>query len=215
MAVYHMHATSLRTMGAAIGEPVERTFRGVRVSVGPAVVLAPSFAPCFTVLAAKLPRPEAISISTKSTLIVSGECVTIEQLKLDGALTIDVADGGELTIESLTVVNDGWAYAELDDAAQAEAEETAAIRGYVLHRTCEGRKLTVGPGESIIITNGKARRSSVTNVHTQKSLRRIERERRQDGANGSGGRGTSAGPSGIEIDIKGQREEGCLCCGMM
>ena len=48
----------------------------------PAVVFAPSFAPCYTLLKAKLPRPASVSVSARSTLLVSGASVVIEQLEL-------------------------------------------------------------------------------------------------------------------------------------
>ena len=163
MAVYHLHAQMLRTLGATVAAPAQRTFRGVDVEVGPAVVLAPSFAPCFTLLAAELPTPRAISIAAGSTLLVRGDAVRIEQLTLSGALVIEVEEGGSLTIKSLTVSNAGWEFTELSDAEAAAADETIAIRGYQLTKH-DARVIRVKAGESILIEAGVAKRQTVTNV---------------------------------------------------
>ena len=55
MAVYHAHACALRLLGCRVAPPRERTFAGVGVPLGPAVVLSPSFCPCLSLLRAKLP----------------------------------------------------------------------------------------------------------------------------------------------------------------
>lgn len=50
MAVYHAHASALRASGCMVGSPRERTFHGVSVPLGAAIVLHPSFAPCMSIL---------------------------------------------------------------------------------------------------------------------------------------------------------------------
>jgi hypothetical protein len=79
MAVYHMHATQLRLLGATVGAPVAASYRGVQLERGPAVVLDPSFAPCFSLLKAKLPTPQQLSVSSRSTLLIKGEQATSAQ----------------------------------------------------------------------------------------------------------------------------------------
>ena len=88
MAVYAAHAAALRLLGATVAPARERTFHGVPVALGPAVVLAPSFCPCLTELRPKLPSPAQIVISERSTLLVDGAHIVIEQLELDGALEV-------------------------------------------------------------------------------------------------------------------------------
>ena len=88
MAVYAAHAAALRLLGARVARARERTFHGVTVALGPAVVLAPSFCPCLSVLRPKLPTPAQICISERSTLLVDGTHIVIEQLELDGALEV-------------------------------------------------------------------------------------------------------------------------------
>ena len=151
MAVYHMHATQLRILGAAaVAPPEPASYRGVGVQRGPAIVFAPSFAPCFTLLAAKLPSPAALRVSVRSTLVVRGADVRIEALELDGALEIDVEDGGVLVVKSLAVANKGWAFVEHDDDAQAAADEVLAVRGYKLVKH-ETKTIVVKKGETMTI----------------------------------------------------------------
>ena len=176
MAVYHFHAQALRTLGASVGEAAPRTFRGVGVDVGAAIVLAPSFAPCFTLLKEKLPNPSQISITSKSTLVVRGEKVIIEQLELDGALTIEVEDGGKLTIKSLKVANEGWEFAELDDAKQEAADEKTQIRGFELLQH-EHRFIKVSKGEDIVIEKSRAKKASLNlGVRLDASMRRKKKK---------------------------------------
>jgi len=164
MAVYHMHCCSLRRLGAAAAPPLPRSFRGVQVPLGPMVALQPDFAPCLSLLKAKLPTPSAIEISQRSTLVVRGEDVTISALKLDGALVIDVSPGGSLRIDSLEVANAGWDLVELTDDEQAKAEELTAIRGFrtLQHDT---RTIKVAAGQQIVIDGGAAHKP-LAEVHT-------------------------------------------------
>lgn len=145
-AVYEMHATTLRRLGCRVAAPPTRSFRGVEVALGAAVVLHPSFAPCATLLRAKFPRPDAVTISARSALIVHGEHVEIHELELDGALVIHVEEGASLTIHKLVEHNMGWTFCELSDEEQEVADETAAIRGYRLERHAS-REIRVPEGE--------------------------------------------------------------------
>jgi len=205
MAVYHLHAESLRTAGASVAPPANRTFRGVTVSVGPSVVFAPTFAPCYTALKAKLQSPEKVKVSARSTLIVSGEQVTIEQMSVDGCLVLEVAKGGRLHIKSLEVNNAGWCFQELDDAAAAEADEPTAIRGYRLVKK-EQRIIRVEAGDDIVIEAGKAKRRSMMTsmVSLDKSMRRKKKPKPED----------ETGLSSVVIKVEPRTEGGCGggCC---
>jgi len=148
MAVYHMHATQLRLLGAEVGPPQPASYRGVAVERGPAVVLDASFAPCFSLLEPKLPSPQRVRVSARSALVVSGRDVVIEALELDGALEVTVEEGGSLRVLDLRVANRGWEFVEHTDEEQAVAEETAAIRGYRLVKH-ETRRIHVRAGEHL------------------------------------------------------------------
>ena len=136
MAVYNVHVAQLRLLGAVIEPAVAATYRGVRLEQGAAVVLDPSFAPCLSLLRPKLPHPGRIAISERSTLLVDGTDVCIEQLELDGALEVRVCAGASLTIRSLHVRNDGWQFDQLSDAVlkSASCPEVLRIRGYTLRK---------------------------------------------------------------------------------
>ncbi|KAK3275194.1 hypothetical protein CYMTET_16663, partial [Cymbomonas tetramitiformis] len=93
-AVYHAACTMLRRLGAEIGPPTRQTFHGVSVSVGPMVVLHPTFAMCFIQLKERVRQPAKIEITSKSTLFLKGD-VVIDELKLDGSLWIEAAPGAQ------------------------------------------------------------------------------------------------------------------------
>ncbi|KAL1521263.1 hypothetical protein AB1Y20_020932 [Prymnesium parvum] len=172
MAVYNMHCTCLRKLGADVAPPLPRSFRGVGVSVGPMVSLLPDFAPCLTLLSAKLPSPSKIAISQRSSLVVRGENIEILSLKLDGALEIFVAPGASLRIESMEVVNKGWELVELSDSEQAVADEESAIRGFrtIKHET---RTILVSEGQSITINGTHGKKASMTDL-TVRSPRHMD-----------------------------------------
>ena len=136
MAVYAAHAAALRRLGAAVPVGVERSFHGVAVTQGPAVVFAPSFAPTMSELRRRFPTASAVRLTARSTLLVDGEDVTIDALELDGALEVRVCDGASLRIISLAVVNDGWSFDELSEAvlANAECPPLLRMRGYTLRK---------------------------------------------------------------------------------
>lgn len=213
MAVYHLHAQSLRTLGASVGEAAPRSFQSVEVMAGPAIVLAPSFAPCFTLLAAKLPTPSNVSITSRSSLVIKGAKVTIERLELDGALVIDVADGGSLVIKSLSVQNEGWAFEELDEAGMKAAAEESAIRGYTLSKRGQ-RLIRVDKGDEIVVENGKARKASVAakggsrvplEINLEASMRRKKKKVPPNELTGQ--------PSVIKIETR--TDGGGCCCAIM
>ena len=158
-AVYHAHASALRLLGAHVAPPRERVFHGVPVALGPAVVLAPSFCPCLSLLRAKLPTPAEVHVSETSTLLVDGVDVTIEQLTLDGALEVRVCAAASLVIRSLHVRNDGWQFDELSEAVlrSASCPEVLRIRGYTL-RKHGGRTVAVDEPGAWIVEDGVLRR---------------------------------------------------------
>merc|ERR1711879_554866 len=103
--------------------------------LGPAVVLAPDFAPCFSELRRKLPKPEKVKISLRSSLMIYGQDVEIQELELDGALHISVCPGASLHVGHLCVANRGHEFVALTDKEQdGVASEELRIRGYRLLR---------------------------------------------------------------------------------
>ena len=60
MAVYNVHVSQLRLLGAKVEPAVATSYRGVQLERGAAVVLDPSFAPCLSLLRPKLPTAEQV-----------------------------------------------------------------------------------------------------------------------------------------------------------
>eukprot|EP00967_Tisochrysis_lutea_P072521 scaffold96707_cov33-Tisochrysis_lutea.AAC.2 len=149
-AVYAMHAAALRCLGASVDAPVRRSYRGVRVNAGAAIVLEPSFAPCTTILSSRLPSPTQIRISRSSALIVRGAGVLIRSLVLDGALELMAEPGAILEVQSLSVRNLGCEFRELSDDEIAKVPERTAIRGFIVDRM-ECRRIVARAGEHIVV----------------------------------------------------------------
>ena len=59
-------------LSAAVALGVERSFHGVVVTQGPAVVFAPSFAPTMSELRRRFPTAAAVRLTARSTLLVDG-----------------------------------------------------------------------------------------------------------------------------------------------
>jgi hypothetical protein len=94
-------------------------------------VLKPSFVTAPAEYKAKFPTPDKVKISSRSTLIVSGSGVTIEQLDLDGALVIDCAEGKSLTVNRADPIkNEGWVRVRDENSD----DEIIKMRGYRLDR---------------------------------------------------------------------------------
>ncbi|KOO24474.1 udp-sugar pyrophospharylase-like protein [Chrysochromulina tobinii] len=147
-AIYNAHAATLRAFGATVPLPVDRSFQGVLAPLGPAVVLHPSVAPCFSELRARLPSPELIRVSDRSTLLLSGRRVAILALQLDGALDISVCDAATLVVHSLAIVNEGWQFDELAPTviSAKECPDVLRMRGYTLRkRGCSSNAVTLAP----------------------------------------------------------------------
>ncbi len=67
---------------------------GFDVPCPPRVVLQPSFACTFQQLKRHFPTPKRVSVSQRSTLVITGPgSITVKQLQLDGALRISAAQG--------------------------------------------------------------------------------------------------------------------------
>jgi UDP-sugar pyrophosphorylase len=152
-AVYRMHASALRRLGAAVEPLVPRQIRGITVEAGAVVVLEPSFAPCTTILASRLLCPASIRISRRSALVVRGAGVTIRSLVLDGALEIEAEPGASIDVRSLLVRNRGWEFRELSDAEMAASDEKTAIRGFGVHKH-DTRRIVARAGEALVVDEG-------------------------------------------------------------
>ena len=123
-------ARILRSIGCQVEEGSKVTFNGIEVTSGPDFVLKPSFAACSTELKKKFPNPSAVKISGNSSLVLSGEGLTIESLDLDGAAVIECEDGASGVISNLTVKNSGW----VKEPNTSSDSEVIRMRGYDMSR---------------------------------------------------------------------------------
>ncbi|MEK7307601.1 MAG: UTP--glucose-1-phosphate uridylyltransferase, partial [Nitrospirota bacterium] len=124
----------------------ERTSWGVPYQEGAKVVLSPDFA---------MTEQEVINkvtggtISDRSTLIVDGQDITIENLQLDGTLIIKTAPGVKLTVKDLKVSNKGWRFVDLTEEEMNDSTVPTylKIRGYKLVKDEEKIIEITEPGE--------------------------------------------------------------------
>lgn len=158
-AVYHANCRMMQMLGADVAAPEKRTWHGGEQLMGPSVVLAPNFAPCFSELRRKLPAPAKVKISCRSSLIVSGGDVEIEELALDGALHISVVAGASLKIPRLHVTNAGHEFVSLTEEEQkGGASEDLRIRGYRLVRNETKEIHVTEPGAHVLEEDGTVKR---------------------------------------------------------
>ncbi|MBF0243828.1 MAG: UTP--glucose-1-phosphate uridylyltransferase [Planctomycetes bacterium] len=126
--IYHAHAHFLELSGMHVEWGETRSFGGVVLARGPLVYLNAEFAVTVGGLREKI---RGGSISARSALIVEGEDVEIEGLKLDGALVIRAISGAKVRIRGLEVHNLSWTHEPLKPG---EGEEELSIRGFRLFR---------------------------------------------------------------------------------
>lgn len=81
--------------GVKIADPVTQVFNGQEVEVWSRVVWKPKWAVTFSDVKSKV-SGENSSVSQKSTLVIKGRNVLIEDLSLDGTLVIDSVDDAEV-----------------------------------------------------------------------------------------------------------------------
>jgi UDP-sugar pyrophosphorylase len=121
----------MRDVGCHVEDAPEESYLGIKVVPGAAIVLKPSFVSAPAEYKAKFPYPEKVRISARSTLVVDGSGVTIEQLDLDGALVLKCADGKSLTVnKSEPITNAGWVRVKDENSS----DEIIKMRGYRLER---------------------------------------------------------------------------------
>lgn len=120
----------LQSHGCKVADADPIVYSGIEVVPGPAIVLKPDFARCPGDLRVKIPCPEKVSITSRSTLVVKGSGVVIESLELDGCLVVEVDPGETVTIKDLVVKNEGWVQVPV---SQSE-NEIVSMRGFVVDR---------------------------------------------------------------------------------
>ena len=80
--------------GICVGDPTIESFNGQDVELWPRVVWRPKWAPTFSEVMRKV-RGKC-SISQKSTLVINGRDIYLEDLSLDGSLVVNAVDRAEV-----------------------------------------------------------------------------------------------------------------------
>ena len=147
--VYRANSKLLMLLGVSVGTPTRARFNGMDVDVFPRIVWDADFAMTLGDLQRRFPFPEHISISSTSTLVLSGADITIESLQLDGCLVIEArCPDARVTVRDFHIANDGWHLDALQttttpssssgstsDTHDAHAaNEIATLRGFTLSR---------------------------------------------------------------------------------
>ncbi|MBN2164213.1 MAG: UTP--glucose-1-phosphate uridylyltransferase [Pontiellaceae bacterium] len=121
----------LKAAGMLVDEGEEILILGVPFTVGPKVILRPSFA---MTLEEGRRKVSGGSISGDATLIIDGADVTLENVELSGpsALVVKACAGAKVTARG-TFENEGYELVTLSDderSADSDIEEYIKIRGY-------------------------------------------------------------------------------------
>jgi len=141
-------------MLAAAGVPVPAgsmtTLSGVKVALGPRVVIDPTFGVGLATWRRKLPTPRDVSIASNATLLLTGELhgLRIESLDLKGALVLKMCAGANVTLRRVRVSNSGWKFKSFGDGSKVD--EALAIRGYRVEKNQQRELVFDRPGEYII-----------------------------------------------------------------
>lgn len=152
MAIYRANSLILRKAGAHVGDPVTQVFNGQEVEVWPRIVWKPKWGLTFSEVRRKV--SSSCSVSQKSTLLLNGRDIFIEDLSLDGALIINAgedAEGNSLILRKVTVKgrveNKGWIL-ESVDYKDASVPEEIRIRGFRINKVEHLEKAYDRPGKS-------------------------------------------------------------------
>ncbi|XP_057540253.1 UDP-sugar pyrophosphorylase [Amaranthus tricolor] len=130
MAIYRAHSLILRKAGVQISDPVIDVFNGQEVEVWPRIVWKPKWAITFSDVKRKIEG--SCSISQKSTMLIKGRNIVINNLSLDGALVVDAVDDAEVKVEGC-VQNSSWTLEKVDWKDTSIPEEIR-IRGFKINK---------------------------------------------------------------------------------
>lgn len=138
-------------MNAPVTEQPEDYIKiaGIPITPGPRIILCPGFAITQDELKDKI---NGGSITKRSSLVLEGEQLKINNLNLDGALVIRTGKDCDVTVENLVVQNKGWEIKELDKSV--EYPEHVRIRGYVMEKHESMEIIIHEPGKYVVNEKG-------------------------------------------------------------
>ncbi|KAM7507796.1 hypothetical protein LguiA_018249 [Lonicera macranthoides] len=143
MAIYRANSLILRKAGVEVEEPVNQVFNGQEVEVWSRVTWKPKWAITFAEVKSKVSG--SCSVSQKSTMVIKGHNVFLENLSLDGALVIDSIDNAEVKVGG-SVKNKGWVIENVD-YKDTSVPEKVRIRGFRVNKVEQLEKTYTEPGK--------------------------------------------------------------------
>ena len=145
---YECCAEMLRLAGADIpAATIDQEFNGMKLPMGPRVVIGPNFASTFEELKAKIGK---LKMTATSTLIIDGADVSIKNLDLDGTLIVNAVKGHSVVIDGV-VKNKGWNWKSIGGGfGSRKIREIDALRGFTVEKKPENEARFVfeQPGSS-------------------------------------------------------------------
>ncbi|KAL7155808.1 hypothetical protein ABFS83_03G100600 [Erythranthe nasuta] len=142
MAIYRANSLILRKVGVKVDEPVQQVFNGQEVDVWPRIVWKPKWGLTYSEIKSKVGGN--CSITGKSTIVLKGKSINLENLALDGALVVDAVDGAEVKVGG-SVHNAGWIIENVD-FKDASVPEEVRIRGFKINKIEQVEKTYKEPG---------------------------------------------------------------------
>ncbi|MFS8011716.1 putative nucleotidyltransferase [Helianthus anomalus] len=143
MAIYRANSMILKEAGVKVDDPVTQVFNGQEVEVWSRIVWKPKWAVTFNDVKSKVSGNN--SVSQKSTLVIKGRDICIEDLELDGALIVDSVDDAEVKVGG-SVCNKGWSVERIDKDS-TELPEEVRIRGFKIIKTEQVQQFYDEPGK--------------------------------------------------------------------
>ena len=133
------------------GRPMQVNRSGIWVDAWPQVTFNAHFAHSLQQLKTRLPTPELVKISPRSTLLINlgpGSTLTIKSLNLDGALVIEGT--GDFVIDGLTVTNRSWRFTPIAEGSPEASMDSILIRGYAVEKVATAT-LSITDGASNVL----------------------------------------------------------------
>ncbi len=159
---YNVNSKLLRIFGCTVDEPGESYWKGIPAKLGPAIVFHPNFAIFPGEIKAKFPQPQQISISSRSTLIVDGVNVRVENIRLDGALRLVTSGSGELEVHcDHRKITKNRGYRFVSGPGWCNDDEVIAMRGYMVEREDEDVSIA-GDGQKMVFADHTDLEQTVT-----------------------------------------------------
>lgn len=143
MFIYRANSLILKKAGVKVDDPVLQVFNGQEMEVWSRVTWNPKWAITFADVRSKVSGSG--SISQKSTLVINGRNIFLEDLSLDGALVVNVVDDAEVKVGG-PVQNKGWTLENVDYKVTSAPEEVR-IRGFRLNKVEQLEKTCNEPGK--------------------------------------------------------------------